>query len=445
MGFILTILYLLSAYLGPDTLFGSLASAHVGVILAILIVVVSIPTLGGSYIWRTPQSLAVVGMALAVFMSIAVATGWIVGGAQSFMDFIPNAFAYFLLCLHCNSTKKLKIVILMLLSACLFVIARGYYDLQHGLTDSDYLLAQLNDAGQWFYRIRGMNFVNDPNDFGQMIICVIPLMFIFWRKGKSVRNTAFVLLPVGILLFGAYLTHSRGASVALVAMVIVAGRRRVGTVPAAVIAALLFVLGSALHFTGGREISASAGADRTILWGEGLQLLKAYPLFGVGYGNMTNWVGHTAHNSLVVCCAELGFFGLYFWSLFLFSTARDVLAISSPEKLLEGEPIATVTGPFAPLPGTIEEIDKAEIARLGRLIMLSLTGFLVAGWFLSRAFVLTFFLLGGAVEVLFEMALQRKMVSPRMPMRRMFVNAFWFAISLVFLMYFMLRTVNLLH
>jgi hypothetical protein len=39
--------------------------------------------------------------------------------------------------------------------------------------------------------------------------------------------------------------------------------------------------------------------------------------------------------------------------------------------------------------------------------VLSFTGFLVAGWFLSRTYVMTFFLLGGMVEVVYEMALQR--------------------------------------
>ena len=64
----------------------------------------------------------------------------------------------------------------------------------------------------------------------------------------------------------------------------------------------------------------------------------------------------------------------------------------------------------------IEEIDKAEVNRLGRLVVLSLTGFLVAGWFLSRAYVMTLFLLGGMAEVVFEMALEREMIASRLPL-----------------------------
>jgi hypothetical protein len=79
------------------------------------------------------------------------------------------------------------------------------------------------------------------------------------------------------------------------------------------------------------------------------------------------------------------------------------------------------------------------------LLVLSLTGFLVAGWFLSRAYVVTFFLIGGMVEVVYEMTLQREMIAPRLPFARVMPYAVGLAISLVLLMYIMLRVTNLTH
>ena len=35
-------------------------------------------------------------------------------------------------------------------------------------------------------------------------------------------------------------------------------------------------------------------------------MLKSHPLFGVGFGNFADYSDHTAHNSIVVCAAELG-------------------------------------------------------------------------------------------------------------------------------------------
>jgi hypothetical protein len=310
---------------------------------------------------------------------------------------------------------------------------------------SPYFLGMSNSAGQWFYRLKGQGQIDDPNDFAQLIVCVLPLVFIFWRPKKTLRNIGFVLLPVSALLYGAYLTHSRGAIMALLAMAFVAIRRRLGTVPSLLIVGALFAAASALHLAGGRDISVNAGEDRTALWGEGLQLFKAYPLFGVGFGAMADHAGQTAHNSLVVCAAELGMLGLYFWALFLFPTVRDTLEIASPAKVGEGVPIVLEATPFSNTIRTIETVDREEICSLGWLILLSLTGFLVAGWFLSRAFVVTLFLLGGIAEVVFEMALRRGMVAPRLRPGRVMRNSAGLAIVLILTMYIMLRVVNVMH
>jgi hypothetical protein len=234
---------------------------------------------------------------------------------------------------------------------------------------------------------------------------------------------------------------------ALIAMAIVAARRRIGTLPALLLACGLFAAAMALNFTGGRDISAEAGADRTELWSTGLQLLKSHPLFGVGLDNMADYTAthHTAHNSVVVCAAELGIFGLYFWCLFLFSSVRDALAVASPAKVSETEPMLSEERPFPMAPRKTESVDKAEINRLGRLLVLSFTGFLVAGWFLSRAYVMTYFLLGGMVEVVYEMALQRGMIAPRLRLTRVLVYTGGLAISLVLMVYIMLRVTNLMH
>jgi hypothetical protein len=119
--------------------------------------------------------------------------------------------------------------------------------------------------------------------------------------------------------------------------------------------------------------------------------------------------------------------------------------IASPSKVSEGEPVISEKERFPLAFRRIEVVNKAEICRLGQLLLLSLTGFLVAGWFLSRALIMTFFLLGGIAEVVFGMALRQGMVSPRLPLARVLGYTGGFAISLLMLMYIMLRAVNLMH
>jgi hypothetical protein len=445
MGFALAVLYLVTTYLGTDTVFGPLDAYHVELIIAALVFLVSLPSLPGSFTLKTPQALSLMGLAAAVFMSVLM-TGWAGGAVQAFQDFIPNPFAYFLVGLHCNSKRKVKFIVLLLLFVCLFVIAHGLIELRtlpkntanlpHHYS-TEYLLGDTNEAGQLYFRLRGQNLINDPNDFGQLIVSVIPLTFIFWRPKKLMRNTLYVLLPVSVLAYGAFLTHSRGCLLALLAIGVVAGRRRLGTIRSLVVAGGLYLAASKLGFTGGRGLESGEG--RMVLWAESIGALKSHPLFGVGFGGLADYLGLTAHNSIMVCAAELGMFGLFFWSMFLFTTLRDTIALSSPNQITEAEPVTSSEDLLGPRRKTKENIDKAELNRLGELILLSLTGFLTAGFFLSRAFVLTLFLLGGIGEVIYEWALQRGMTSPRLKLSRVLRSSAILSASLLVGVYILLR------
>ncbi len=455
MGFVLSILYLLTCYLTPPVIFGSLAEYRIELILAAVLTFISIPLIPRSMIGKTSQTLALLGLAFATFMSLAIGAHWIGGGFAAFLQFIPNPYAYFIVCLHCTTKRRVQIVIALMIFVCVFVIGQGAMEMHRGLattdvvasvdTDNSYFFGMSNDQKVWFYRLRGMGQIHDPNDFAQLIVCVLPLTFFFWKKKRFVRNFFIVLVPVGILLWGAYLTHSRGSILALLAIVIVALRKKIGTVPALLLAGLLFAAASSLNYTGGRDISTSAGEDRTELWGDGLQLLKTHPLFGIGFGEMPDYIGKTAHNTIVVCAAELGLCGLFFWSMFLFPSIRDVLVVASPRTGIEKKAVV-LDEPSYPLGPALPTVpDEDVIRRLARLLVLSFVGFLVAGWFLSRAFILTLFLLGGLTEVTFQMALQRGLVSLRLPLGRILRYSALLTVGFIVMMYITLRIVNLTH
>jgi hypothetical protein len=58
---------------------------------------------------------------------------------------------------------------------------------------------------------------------------------------------------------------------------------------------------------------------------------------------------------------------------------------------------------------------------------------------------MTFFLLGGVCEVVLEMALERKMTAPRLPLVRTLIYSGVLMILLLLAMYMLLRIDNLTH
>lgn len=469
MAFVLSVFYFVVAYLTPVTVFGQAAQYRLELILAAVILLVSIPAILKSFALKTPQFPALIGLSIAVPLSILVGLRWMGGAITGLLEFIPSIYAYFLVCLHCRSVRKLRILVLVLFFVSVFVIAHGVADLIFGshqglpqawdqtantnvMVDMDawnfahpYVLLQRESAGEFIYRIRGLGEIHDPNDLGQFLVCLLPLLFVFWKPKKRVSNFVTVIIPAAILLLGIYLTHSRGALVALVAVLLLAARRRIGLLPSVLLGGVVFLAAMAVQFTGGRAISADAGEDRTALWGAGLGLLKGHPIFGVGYNQFVDaaGMGHTAHNSVIVCAAELGLFGLYFWSLFLFPTARSAMVIASPDKVTPAHLPASEPSPLPGMPAKVETFEKEDVNRIGHLLVLSLAGFLVAGWFLSRAFVMTFFLLGGIIEVVYQMAQEKGMVGSRLPLMRVAAYALGLAIALVLVAYLNVRVLNM--
>lgn len=467
MGFVLSILYFVISYLTPEALLGSFAQYHVQLIIATLTLIASIPRLIRSSVLKSPQALGLLGLALAAFLSTLVGMHWLGGAVNIFIQVFSTVLAFFFICLHFDTRKRLRVLVAVLFFVSVIVIFHGVSDLrvvrgsygppispQTGSVDlpqwdieHPYLFPMNNKEGDWFYRIRGLGMINDPNDFAQLLVCIIPLMFIFWSPRRTLNNFVFVIIPVSVLTIGVFLTHSRGALLALTAVATVAGRRRIGIVPSVVLAGCLFIGAMATQFSGGRDISASAGEDRTALWGESIAVLRSHPFFGVGFENLPGYTDNhlTAHNSVIVCAAELGVFGFYFWSVFLFTSLKDAYATASPEKITDGKPIVEEDLPYPRPVQAMETLDKHDINVLGRSVFLSLIGYLVAGWFLSRAIVITLFILGGFTYVVLQMALKRGMIARSLSLVKVLQYSGGLAAGLLITLYVVVRALNLIR
>src|SRR6185312_3896313 len=325
MGLLFTLLYIFTAFMAPETVFGSLAQFHIEIIIAMLALLFSVPSMPESDLLRLPQTYGLFGLFFVVPVSI-IFSGWFGGAPPALLAFIPAATAFFFIVLNFKKKFHFQLLVGILLFCTFFDIAQGLIAVHSGNSISPYVLSMQNDAGEYFFRIRGVAFLNDPNDFSQFMVGLIPCVFIFWAKGKAFRNFFLVIVPICGMMVGMFFTHSRGAMVAIMAAGMVAGRRKIGLVPAVALGAVLFVGLSAVGWAGGRSVSAESGEDRMEAWSEGLLLVRTHPIFGVGYSRFTEYHEVTAHNTVVVCAAELGIVGLLSLMLLIVPTVRDALA-----------------------------------------------------------------------------------------------------------------------
>ena len=447
MGFALTLLYIVATIISPEQFGKEWANYHVLTYLAAFTVVASLPSIAGSSYWKSSvQTFLLLGFVVAIALSHVV-HGWLGGVLESWRIFLPSAAVFFFIIVNVTSIRKLKIVTLTAVASCMFVAVEalcGYYAGYQGelFVLQNNLYSPHDDVIGQLMRIRGAGFLSDPNDFAQILLICLPLAFIAWRRGRPIANFFVVLVPVLILLWTTYLTHSRGGLIALAAVALMAARKKLGT-PVSAALASVFILGMlALDFTGGRGISAADGADRLEAWANGLEMFKSAPLFGIGFNGFTDYHEITAHNSFVLCLAELGLLGSTLWVAMLVTTTTNLNRIISGQKKRQSKrflgllelfetgyinhagarernsiPLESArTGEVLPAEVTVKatkselRIEPAHVPIVPPYWMiamrLALVAFMTTSWFLSRSYTTTMYLVLGLAAA--TIALQRR-------------------------------------
>lgn len=382
----LTILHPIEAF-APD-----LAEYRPALVFSLIVLAMSIfGALRTQVIAARPRHLFLLGAFTAAIIISRVATGWAGGAFPALIEFSAPALLFVVTILVVTSIERLRITCGVLVLCMVLLSIAGiaaYHDgfmrdelvvAEHGqvkdtaiVVPEDVIPAE-DDSGTRLWRIHSWGFLSDPNDFSQAIVMVLPMLMGAWLRRRPLRNLVRIWVPCGLLVYASYLTHSRGAILGLGIIMLFGLMRRLGKARAGILLALFATAVAVAGFTGGRSFSsgeASAGG-RIAAWSEGLVMLGSNPVFGVGFGNFTDHFSYTAHNSFVLCFAELGLFGYFFWvgmivlSLKEMSQAAELSPANSPER------------------------------RWAILLRLSLLGFLTCALFLSRTYQPTLYILVG--------------------------------------------------
>lgn len=370
MLFLLLCIYISLYYIRPfewsESMQGVPVFLSLGVISILAILAALLSGKVKPFKYKTDAMMA--GFVAAIALSHLI-SGYVGGAVGSISTFLPSIVAYFLVVYGLDSKKKIHGFVFLLTALTCFLAYEAYVQSTQGMTHGGmlpYVQNQLAPDGSkiGLPRARWFGPFNDPNDLG--LALVLPVAFLLERLLS--RKYLLPILCLPLLLFGLYLTNSRGAMLSLLASVftflVLWYRSMKGAVLGMALAAILLLLGpSRMEQLTGVDASAYG---RVEAWHAGFQMFKSSPLFGVGKDMFTEFHSITAHNTYMLVLAELGLFGLFFFVGLFYDN------IMIGKFYLQGKLIPKGRG------------DRAGMlcATLG-----SLAGLMVAIVFLSRAYI----------------------------------------------------------
>lgn len=186
-------------------------------------------------------------------------------------------------------------------------------------------------------RVRWRGTLGDPNELALLLGAIMPLALAFAASSTRARKASAlaVAAALGVTLYCVVLTGSRGGQLVVLAVFGAYFVRRYGFRGA--LAGALLAL-PVLMF-GGRsgEEAESSSLERIDLLYEGIDMIRAHPLLGVGTGQFVDHAfnGMTAHNSYVLAAAELGAPGNMLWLMLVYTSIKIpwVVAARAPAEL----------------------------------------------------------------------------------------------------------------
>lgn len=381
MGFYFALLYMVLLILSPAEVVPALAPYRLQLWLAGLATLLTAAMLPIRPLPRSPQPLLMVGFLFAI-MASWLAQGSIHGARMSIFDAGSDCLVFFVFVAEIRTVRRIRLVVVTLVTLAGYMVLRGILAYHFRIGYETYIFEQPFYL-DIIYRARYVGQFSDPNDLAQFFVVVLPFAAMLWKRGRLIRNFAVTLPILSYLGYGIYLTHSRGVLIGLVAVIMLHLRTRYKSILVPFAAAGMAVVLLAGMIAGDRSISFGAGSDRIEAWGVGIALLRAHPITGAGFNSFTDHHDITAHNSFVLCFAELGLVGFFFWLALIVSTLLQLNAIIRQERHNQA---------------------MAEVIRWAISMRLAFVGFLATAWFLSRTYIVLLWILLGIAVALIEIA-----------------------------------------
>jgi putative inorganic carbon (hco3(-)) transporter len=330
------------------------------------------------FLERRPDKFApqvfIAPIVLLVFSISTALQGWFGGAVDVFRTNGVQIIQLIVASLAIRSEKHLRRVFSLMVYMGVAFSVHGLQQIETGEGFSGQKILEYSG----FSRIRYVGVLADPNDLGLYFLIILPMAYYLMSNSKNYFFKLVMLSCVGVVLVGIYYTNSRGTTVALAGMLgaMLLLRRNFKTMAFAMV-----VGAAALAFGPSRVAEIELGEEsawaRVEAWYTGIQILRDAPLFGIGRGGFADRFTLVAHNSFVQVLAELGIIGYTFWIALVYLCLRVTFR---PNLFAKGTRKMDAPG----------------------ALFLALTGFLMAGFFITRSLESQLFIILGMCTAVYQ-------------------------------------------
>ena len=287
------------------------------------------------------------------------------------MIFAKRVAVFFAIVWLVNTRERVYFTIRCFLVMVIFLAFQAMLQAETGLAWGGATLM----PGYAEIRVRWHGDWDGPNVFAMLFIVGISfaMEFLFGPYKLTARVASLFVMVVSCVAI--FFTNSRGAVLALVGMIALYFKDRFSK-PVAIGLVVVLVLGvTALGPSRMSEINTkeSSARERSWAWEQGLNLLQAHPLLGVGRDQFRKKIdsGLVAHNNYVQNFSELGLMGFFVFIALMWCCGKSGYLLSQ-----------------------LKRPDDPHIASLGRMILGSVSGYAIVTFFVVMELDLLYFLMG---------------------------------------------------
>jgi hypothetical protein len=357
-----------------------------------------------------------------VWLSLGIGGGWWGGIVPALEKLLPPMLLFVIISGSVRTVDQLRAYSTVVIACACVLVLHGHFQVTTGIgwTGQPMIEGRITYSG----------IFNDPNDIGLLLVMSIALSLFHFRTQERRLWRLLFLVAFGWLLYGVYLTDSRGTMLATMTVLGLEAWRAYGKfamITAGSIAVPLLVAFTRLAELNAEEDSAE---NRVEAWYDGVQMLVGDPVFGIGWGLFGDVHGMTAHNSFVLAMAELGLAGYTVWLAFVVLTGWMIFRLALPRAQPAPPGAAAVSAP--------EQADSRE--RLAAYFLLfGLAGFGVGAFFLSQSYKAMLFMNCGLIVGRFLGQREAGLPVPRLGFGMQLPRMFTVAIASVVGMWLLVR------